>query len=122
MKGHKIIEANNKKEYYTLYYTLLNILLPKKLTKPEILFVLTAIRINAAERLDNAARKKIKDMLGLSSSSMSTRISQLVDKGIIYNGNNQVRTYAVYKFREILLPDSDIFQNFNITIKRLENK
>lgn len=103
----------NEEEFYKIHLSIVNAILPIKLTPKEIEVLATFMSLKnelANDRFGTTARKVVMDKLSLSPGGLGNYIKTLKEKGFIKNN-------TIISF---LVPNSDI-QEYFFQLKNIDN-
>jgi DNA-binding MarR family transcriptional regulator len=106
-------------EYYETHLSIINCLLPIKMTPKEIEVLAAFMSLNTGDlpatntRFSSPSRKYVKELLNLSDQGLSNYMNSLSVKGFIYNN-------GITRILPILIP-SDSQQDYRFRLKITEN-
>lgn len=114
----KIIQQSFKlerEEYYKVHLSILNILLPVKLTEKEVEVLSTFMSLPYDVVIDDyfnpVARKVVMDKCNIKPGGLSNHIKSMAKKGFIYKNDITRRFYI----KDFLLPEDEI-QGYQIKL------
>ena len=113
----KLFNVSHDK-YYLLHLTIVNAVLPIKLTDKELEVLSSFMALDKSITEDfyfnPVARKRIINKLGLSTAGLSNHIKSMIDKGFLIK-NNITGNITI---KEFLLPEND-GQGYNFKINKI---
>ena len=115
MRVLKKVSNLNSTDYYETHLSLINCLLPVKMTPKEIKVVAQFMMMKGDITNDlfgSSARKIVKDKLGISSAGLSNYIRELTKKNFINPDKNEIR--------DILIVHEDS-QRYEFTLNNIDN-
>lgn len=117
----KIIQKSYKvknDDYYKLHLTIINAVLPVKLTDKEIKVLASFMSLEKSlikeDNFNSVARKQVKDKLGLSPGGLSNHLKSMINKGFL--SKNEITKRITIK--EFLLPEDKI-QGYQFKITKI---
>jgi len=107
----------DNKEFYITHMSIVNALLPIKMTPKEVEIIAAFLSITgtlADDRFSTTGRQVVRNMLGISHQYLTNYIKSLIKKGFIQNNNDKL------ELTPILFPEREE-QNYIIKLVNTDN-